>query len=60
MARILPDGSHVAESAAPVADLLKDFGQGFKGCIYVSRPEPGPGSEGFILVDNGTVLAAAL
>ena len=56
----LQDGSRVAESTAPIADLLKDFGQGFKGCIYVYRPEPGPGSEGFILIADGKVLAAML
>jgi predicted regulator of Ras-like GTPase activity (Roadblock/LC7/MglB family) len=50
----------VAESTATVADLLKQYGQQFKGCIYVYRLEQGPGSEGFILIDNGTVLAAAL
>jgi predicted regulator of Ras-like GTPase activity (Roadblock/LC7/MglB family) len=50
----------VAESTATVADLLKQYGQQFKGCIWVYRPEQGPGSEGFILIDNGTVLAAAL
>jgi len=50
----------VAESEASVADLLKDYGQQFKGCIYVYRHEQGPGSAGFILLDNGTVLAASL
>lgn len=56
----LSDGRPVAESSAAVADLLKDYGQQFKGCIYVYRQEQGPGSAGFILLDNGTVLAAAL
>jgi len=56
----LPEGRPVAESTATVADLLKQYGQQFKGCIWVYRPEQGPGSEGFILIDNGTVLAAAL
>ena len=56
----LPEGRPVTESTATVADLLKQYGQQFKGCIYVSRPEQGPGSEGFILIDDGTVLAAAL
>jgi predicted regulator of Ras-like GTPase activity (Roadblock/LC7/MglB family) len=56
----LQEGSRVAESTAPIADLLKDFGQGFKGCIYVCRPEPGPDSEGFILIADGKVLAAML
>lgn len=56
----LADGRQVAESEATVADLLKDYGQQFKGCIYVYRHEQGPGSAGFILLDNGTVLAASL
>jgi len=56
----LPDGRPVAESTATVADLLKDYGQQFKGCIYVYRLEQGPGSAGYILLDNGTVLAASL
>jgi predicted regulator of Ras-like GTPase activity (Roadblock/LC7/MglB family) len=56
----LPEGGPVAESAATVAELLKQYGQRFKGCICVYRPEQGPASEGYILIDNGTVLAAAL
>jgi predicted regulator of Ras-like GTPase activity (Roadblock/LC7/MglB family) len=57
---ILPEGRPVAESTATVSDLLKQYGQQFKGCVYVYRKEQGPASEGFILIDNGTVLAAAL
>ena len=56
----LPEGGPVSERpAATVADLLQQYGQQFKGCILVFRPEQGPASEGFILIDNGTVLAAA-
>ena len=55
----LPGGSTVAESTAMVADLLKDFSQQFMGCIFVRRPAQGPASEGFILMKDGTVLAAA-
>jgi len=55
----LPEGGPVAESAATVADLLQQYSQQFKGCIFVYRPEQGPASEGYILIDNGTVLAAA-
>lgn len=55
----LPGGQPAAESTASVPDLLKEYGQQFKGCIRVYRPEPVPGSEGFILLDSGTVLAAA-
>lgn len=57
---ILPEGRPVAESTATVSDLLKQYGQQFKGCVCVYRKEQGPASEGFILIDNGTVLAAAL
>lgn len=56
----LPDGRLVAESTATVADLLKEYGQHFKGCICVYRQEQGPGKAGYILMDNGTVLAASL
>jgi predicted regulator of Ras-like GTPase activity (Roadblock/LC7/MglB family) len=56
----LPEGKPVAESMATVADLLKQYGQQFKGCIFVYRLEHGPDSEGFILINNGTVLAASL
>ena len=56
----LSEGRQVEESMATVADLLKQYGQQFKGCIYVYRLEQGPNSEGFILLDDGTVLAAAL
>ncbi|MGA9139129.1 MAG: roadblock/LC7 domain-containing protein [Methanocella sp.] len=56
----LADGRPVAESTATVADLLKDYSQQFKGCVYVYRHEQGPGSAGYILLDNGTVLAASL
>jgi len=56
----LPEGRPVAESTATVAELLKQYGQQFKGSICVYRPEQGPASEGYILIDNGTVLAAAL
>ncbi len=56
----LPDGRPVAESTATVSDLLKDYGQQFKGCAYIYRHEQGPGSAGYILLDNGTVLAASL
>jgi predicted regulator of Ras-like GTPase activity (Roadblock/LC7/MglB family) len=57
---ILPEGRPVAESTATVSGLLKQYGQQFKGCVHVYRKEQGPASEGFILIDNGTVLAAAL
>jgi sulfur carrier protein ThiS len=36
---ILPEGRPVAESTATVSDLLKQYGQQFKGCVYVYRKE---------------------
>ncbi len=56
---LLPEGRPVTASTATLADLLKAYGQTFKGCILVHRAEQGPASDGFVLMDNGTVLAAA-
>jgi len=56
---LLPEGRQVTASTATLADLLKAYGQKFKGCILVHRAEQGPASDGFVLMDNGTVLAAA-
>jgi len=50
------DGRDVAESTASVADLLKQYSLRFSGGIIVRH---GPAGEGFILTDDGTVLAAA-
>lgn len=55
----LPTGSRVAESQAGIADLLQQYGQNFKGSINVYRDSHGLDSHGFVLLDNGTVLAAA-
>lgn len=55
----LPTGRRLAESEASVADLLKQYGLNFKGSINVHNASDGLGSDGFILIDNGTVLAAA-
>lgn len=56
----VPDRGRAVVPAVRVADLLKQYGQQFRGCIHVYRDEQGPGSEGFILIDEGTVLAAKL
>lgn len=55
----LPTGRRLAESEAGVADLLKQYGQNFKGSINVYSVSQNLGSSGFIIMDNGTVLAAA-
>ena len=55
----LPTGVRLAESEASVADLLKQYGLNFKGSINVHSASHGLGGHGFILMDNGTVLAAA-
>lgn len=55
----LPTGQRLAESTASVADLLKQYGLNFKGSINVYNTSQDLGSNGFILMDNGTVLAAA-
>lgn len=55
----LPTGTRLAESEASVADLLKQYGLNFKGSINVHSASHGLGGDGFILMDNGTVLAAA-
>ncbi|WP_424358026.1 roadblock/LC7 domain-containing protein [Methanocella sp. MCL-LM] len=55
----LPTGTRLAESEASVADLLKQYGLNFKGSINVHSASHSLGGDGFILMDNGTVLAAA-
>ena len=55
----LPLGRPVSESQASVADLLQQYGQNFKGSINVYKAGHGLNSNGYIMVDNGTVLAAA-
>jgi predicted regulator of Ras-like GTPase activity (Roadblock/LC7/MglB family) len=55
----LPEGSFVAETVKPIADALKDYGHDFRGCIRVRYGENGRHSEGFILIDDGSVLASA-
>lgn len=55
----LPGGERVAESTAGVADLLKEYGLSFKGSINVRKHEQGMVSEGYILLADGSILAAA-
>ncbi|HMK48024.1 MAG TPA: roadblock/LC7 domain-containing protein [Methanocella sp.] len=54
----LPKGRLVEESEASVAVLLQKYSQNFKGSIDVSKSGYGVDTIGFILIDNGTVLAA--
>jgi predicted regulator of Ras-like GTPase activity (Roadblock/LC7/MglB family) len=56
----LPEGSLVAETVKPIAEALKDYGHDFRGCIRVQYGDNGRSSEGFILIDDGSVLASAL
>lgn len=55
----LPIGRRVSESQASVTELLQQYGQNFKGSINVHKASQGLSSNGYIMVDNGTVLAAA-
>lgn len=55
----IPDGSFVAETDKSLPEVLKDYGHDFRGCIRVEKGEDGRSSEGFILIDDGNVLASA-
>jgi predicted regulator of Ras-like GTPase activity (Roadblock/LC7/MglB family) len=55
----IPDGSLVAETASPLPAVLKDYGHDFRGCIRVEKGENARSSEGFILMEDGNVLASA-
>lgn len=55
----IPDGSFVAETDRPLPEVLKDYGHDFRGCIRVEKGENGRSSEGFILMEDGNVLASA-
>jgi predicted regulator of Ras-like GTPase activity (Roadblock/LC7/MglB family) len=43
----------------PVPEALKEYGHDFRGCISIRQGENGMASEGFIIVDDGNVLASA-
>jgi predicted regulator of Ras-like GTPase activity (Roadblock/LC7/MglB family) len=55
----IPEGSFVAETEELIPEVLKKYGHDFKGCIHLIQGENGKGSEGFILVEDGNVLASA-
>jgi len=55
----IPEGSFVAETEESIPVVLKKYGHDFRGCIHLTHGENGKGSEGFILVEDGNVLASA-
>ncbi len=55
----IPDGSFVAETDRPLPEALKAYGHDFRGCIRVEKGENHRASEGFVIVDDGNVLASA-
>jgi predicted regulator of Ras-like GTPase activity (Roadblock/LC7/MglB family) len=55
----IPDGSFVAETDGPLPEVLKDYGHDFRGCIRVEKGENSRSSQGFILMEDGNVLASA-
>ncbi len=55
----IPDGSFVAENDKPIPEVLKDYGHDFRGCISVLQGDNGRSSEGFIIIEDGNVLASA-
>jgi len=42
-----------------VPEALKEYGHDFRGCISIRQGEKGMASEGFIIIDDGNVLASA-
>ncbi len=55
----IPDGSFIAETVKPLVEVLGDYGHDFRGCIRLEAGKNGRSSEGFILVEDGNVLASA-
>lgn len=55
----IPDGKFIAETEKPIPEALKEYGQDFRGCIYVRHNENGRSGEGFIIIEDGNVLASA-
>ena len=53
-----PKGVLMEESTSPIAVLLQKYSHDFKGSINVSKSGYGVDTIGFILLDNGNVLAA--
>jgi predicted regulator of Ras-like GTPase activity (Roadblock/LC7/MglB family) len=56
----LPDGNFVAETEKSLPEALKDYGHDFRGCIRILQGDNGRSSEGFIIIEDGNVLASAL
>ncbi len=52
-------GNLIAETKKPIPDVLSEYSQGFRGCIHVFQADDGKTSEGFILIEDGNVLASA-
>lgn len=55
----LPRGRLVAESSDTLAILLQQYSRKFQGVILVTKAGHGLGSNGYVLIENGTVMAAA-
>ncbi len=55
----IPDGKLIAETVKPVPEALKEYAHDFRGCISIRQGEKGMASEGFIIVEDGNVLASA-
>jgi predicted regulator of Ras-like GTPase activity (Roadblock/LC7/MglB family) len=55
----IPDGSFVVETDRPLPEVLKEYGHDFRGCIRMEKGENSRSSEGFILIEDGNVLASA-
>ena len=55
----IPDGKLIAEAVKPVPEILGEYGHDFRGCITIQQGENGRASEGFILIEDGNVLASA-
>ncbi len=55
----IPDGKLIAETVKTVPEALREYGHDFRGCILIKQGENGMASEGFIIVEDGNVLASA-
>ncbi len=55
----IPDGSLVVETDKPLPEVIKNYGHDFRGCIRVLKGENSRSSDGFILLEDGNVLASA-
>lgn len=55
----LPKGVLIAETSKPLTEIVREYGNDFKGCIKLFKAEDDHVSEGFILMGDGDVLASA-